>query len=220
MAIAESIQKAERLQSVRLRDNLIRLMKMNDAKMTHIHRETGVPVTTIQRICKDSSANPTLASLMPIADFFSVSVAQLIGEEPLPGANYQQKATQKWSTVPIISWQQAINWPNITPPDHNQPVIGTEIQVSADTFALEICDDHHDNFQKGSLLIVDPALRVNHRDYVISYKKGSQQVSLKQALLHEGDIYLKPTNPAFKTTLMDENYHIAGVVVQIKMNLK
>ncbi len=221
MAVAEMINKSTRLQSIRLRDNLINLMRLKDTNMTDIHRKTGVPVTTIQRICKNVNANPTLASLMPIADFFSVTMAQLIGEEPLPNTQENKTAPQQWVNVPVIGWQQAVYWldvPSIAP--QQQRYVSTELQVDDHAFALEIHDDHHDNFQKGALLVVDPHLSPKHRDYVISHKKGSHQVSLKRLLIHEGDTYLKPTSSEFKTVLTSDQHRIIGVVVQIKMNLK
>ncbi len=220
MEIIEMISKPARLQNVRLRDNLIRLMQLKDANMTDIHRKTGVPVTTIQRICKDASANPTLASLMPIADFFRVTVAQLIGEEPLPNTPVNGPVSQRWINVPVIGWQQAVYWLDISPITQQERYTSTEIKVSEKSFALEILDDHYDNFQKASLLIVDPGLTPRHRDYVVSHKTGSHQVSLKQMLIHEGDAYLKPTSSEFKTVLMNDNHRILGVVVQVKMNLK
>ena len=42
----------------------------------------------------------------------------------------------------------------------------------------------------------------------------------KYDIVEEGDFYLKPTHSDFKTTLMDEQHRILGIVVQIKMNLK
>ena len=206
-----------RLQNVRLQDNLIQLMRKTRKNMTDIHRQTGLPITTIQRVCKDTNANPTLASLIPIADFFSVSIAQLIGEEPLPDAG---SVHRHWRNIPLIEWSTAQFWPHI--PFNNQPqnFIATELKISNHSYALIIHDDHHEGFHRGSQLIVDPSLTSKHRDYVISQKKESSSASLKQVLLHEGDMYLKPTNPEFKTTLMDDNYKILGVVVQVRMDLK
>lgn len=220
MATAEKFTKSQRLQSIRLRDNLLHLMKQQEASMTDIHRHTGVPITTIQRICKDINANPTLASLIPIAEFFSLTLAQLIGEEPLPDASMQKTIPQYWKNVPIICWQQATKWPEISLSGHQQRYLTTELQVSATVFSLEILEDHHDSFHRGSLLVVDPEITPNHRDYVISVKEGSPLASLKQLLIHENDSYLKPTNPEFKTTLMNESQCIIGVVIQVRMNLK
>ena len=218
MATVVTLKKTERLQNIRLRDNLLNLMKNHDTNMTHLFKNTGVPITTIQRICKDPNANPTLASLIPIADYFSITVAQLIGEEPLP--NSPAKAVpQHWSNVMMISWQQVIDWPNCKT-SLQQRYITTDMKVGDHAFALEILDDQHENFHKGSIIIADPHIQPNHRDYVISHKKGSHQATLKQLLSHEGDIYLKPTNFEFKTTVMNDNYRILGVVIQVRMNLK
>lgn len=215
-----SFKKTQRLQNIRLRDNLIRLMKQHKTNMTHLYKETGVPITTIQRICKDPNANPTLASLMPIADFFSITLAQLIGEDPLPSNQPNDAVVKQWANIPIISWQQAVNWPNIAHSSSELPRIATEITVNKNAFALEITEDHWEQFHRGSVVIVEPELEPVNRDYVITHKADSQQANLKQILLHENDKYLKPMNSDFKTTLMDDSYQILGVVVQVRMNLK
>ncbi len=220
MATVVPYKKTELLQNIRLRDNLINLMKQHGTNMTYIYKQTGVPITTIQRICKDPNANPTLASLIPIADYFSITLAQLIGEEALPNSSTAKPVPQHWANVPIISWKQAANWPDIRLTGHQQRYITTEMVLGENSFALEILDDHHDNFHTGSIIIIESGAAHNNRDYVITHKKNSNHVSLKQLLLHEGDIYLKPTNPEFKTTVMNENYQILGVVVQVRMNLK
>lgn len=219
MSVAAINNKVEKLQHIRLRDNLLRLMKDHNTNMTLIFKHTGVPVTTIQRICKDPNANPTLASLIPIAEYFSVTLAQLIGEEPLPNSA-ANCAPQHWFNVPIISWQQATHWTKFQTNHHEQRVVTTEMSVGNHAFALEILDDHQDNFHKGALIIIDTTLTPTHSDYVISHKKDSPEVSLNQILLHEGDIYLKPTNSEFKTTIMNDAYQIIGVVIQVRMNLK
>ena len=211
--------KTQRLQNIRLRDNLLFLMKQHKTNMTLIFKHTGVPITTIQRICKDPHANPTLASLIPIAEFFSITLAQLIGEDPLP---HQQIAanTERLNQVPLISWQQAIQWPKHHYNHHQTRFVTTELGLSDHAFSLEIEDDYLDSFHRGTKLIVDSVAEPNHGDYVISHKKGSPKASLNQILKHEGDTYLKPTNPDFKTTLMDDHYRLIGVVVQARMNLK
>lgn len=218
MATADMINKVERLQNVRLCHNLGSLMRAKDKSMTDIHKHTGIPITTIQRICKDPRANPTLASLIPLADFFSITLAQLIGEQPL----FENKTNnlEQWSTIPVITWQHATEWPAMRLTFTPQRNVATEINVGPHAFALEVLDDQHEYFQKNTLLVIDPSIKAIHRDYVVSHKKNGREVSLKQILIHEDDVYLKPSNPEFKTRPMDDNHRIVGVVVQTRMNLK
>lgn len=220
MGTVISFKKTQRLQNIRLRDNLIHLMKQHNTNMTHIYKETGVPITTIQRICKNPAANPTLASLIPIADFFSITLAQLIGEDPLPNAKPTKNSAMRWSHVPIISWEQATHWPELSFTDANCPHVATELMVTEKSFALKVADDHLENFHRGSIIIIDTQLTPSNRDYIIVHKSGSAHATLKQVLLHENDTYLKPLNSDFKTTLMDESYTVLGVIIQVRMNLK
>lgn len=46
-------------------------------------RRTGVPQPTITRILKGESQDPDTATLAPLARYYSITVSQLRGEEPL-----------------------------------------------------------------------------------------------------------------------------------------
>ena len=47
-------------------------------------RRTGIPASTIKKIRNNNSPNPTLNTLLPLAEYFAVSLGQLVGDEPLP----------------------------------------------------------------------------------------------------------------------------------------
>lgn len=64
------------------KENLERLMKQHNVSLKQLAQEVGVPAANISRLKNDSSSNPTLSTLIPIAKFFDVSVSELIGELP------------------------------------------------------------------------------------------------------------------------------------------
>jgi SOS-response transcriptional repressor LexA len=210
----------QQAQSNQLYKNLMHLMKENKITITHLHKKTGIPITTIQRICKNPNANPTLASLIPLANYFSITIAQLIGEESLPNnsANTQSPSTSQLINVPILTWQQATQWPHTS--IEQNPSITTEANMGSNSYALKVAEENIEGFHSNSILVVDPSLKPQNRDYVVSLKQGNDAATLKQILMHEDDTYLKPMNSDFKTTIMDESYRILGIVVQVRMNLK
>src|SRR3989339_1637782 len=98
-----------------LRERFENLLAEYKISLAQLHKNTGVPLTTLKRIKNDLFANPTLSSLAPIADFFSITINQLVGIDPLPtdlplGVYIEKRDT--WTAVPLISWEQAISWPN------------------------------------------------------------------------------------------------------------
>lgn len=52
-------------------------------KPVDLARALDIPPPTIHRLVTDKSTRPYKSSLKPIADFFSIDMKQLLGEEPL-----------------------------------------------------------------------------------------------------------------------------------------
>ncbi len=60
------------------------LMFKKDIRTTQLAREIDVSQQTLQRIVVGLSPNPYRKTLVPLAEFFSISVDQLTGKKPLP----------------------------------------------------------------------------------------------------------------------------------------
>jgi len=204
-----------------LQKNLSELMSRRRVNMSDISRATGVPITTIQRLYRDPKANPTIASLKPIADFFRVSIGQLIGENPLPEEQEtHMNGTVNILKIPIINWDNVLNNLSNLREINIVSYIKTDLHCSNNSFALKITQNNFEDFPKGAVIIVDPSLKPEHRDYVLSFKKDGKQPELKQLLFYDGDQYLKPLNPEFQTCLLDKNYQLLGVIIQTRMDYK
>ena len=67
----------------KLCENLNFLMTKNVLNASELARSTGLPASTIKKIRNHDNPNPTLATLRPLAQYFSISLSQLIGDEPL-----------------------------------------------------------------------------------------------------------------------------------------
>lgn len=205
----------------KLRDNLIKLMRRCRVKVSELHKTTGVPLTTLKRMKNDTNSNPTLSSIIPVANFFGLTVDQLVGIVPLPSdkllGSYQEKKGY-WTNVPIIQWEEVSDWPHVN--INVGSITSTDAEVSRDSFALIVETSDLIGFLANSILIIDPQAKPEHGDYVVAIKEGEKITSLKQFLLHEGETYLKPLNPHYKTVSLDKSYKILGLVVQVKWNLE
>jgi SOS-response transcriptional repressor LexA len=205
----------------KLRDNLIKLMRRCRVKVSELHKTTGVPLTTLKRMKNDVNSNPTLSSIIPVANFFGLTIDQLVGIVPLPSdkllGTYQEKRGY-WINVPIIQWEEVIDWPQIN--INTYSVISTDAEIARESFALIIETSDLTGFLANSILIIDPQAKPEHGDYIIAIKEGEKTTSLKQLLVHEGEAYLKPVNPHYKTVSLDMSYKILGLVVQVKWNIE
>ena len=205
----------------KLCDNLNLLMSEARLNAEELSRRIGLPASTIKKIRNRESTNPTLATLIPLAQYFSLSVSQLIGDEPFPQSRMKgvyQANTEALCYFPLLTWEEAILWPKtkIKP----REMISTEHRYSKDAYALIVQEENWDNLMKGTCLLIDPSLQSEHRDYVIVYKKGQKSPSLKQVLHDEGNIYLKPVVSGYNLVVFNSEYEILGVVVEYKKHLK
>lgn len=203
--------------------NLYRLMSISNINPSQLHKNTNIPKSTLSRMLTNKEVNPTISTLIPIANFFSVTINQLLGIDPLPNESsigaYAEKRNN-WTEVPIIDWELATTWSTKNIETKKSSAISTDIEISAGSFALKINDEDLEGFLQGSILIIDPKINPVSRDYIIVHKKGQKSASFKQLLLHEGEKYLKPLNKEFKTTEFDNTYKLIGVMVQVRMDWK
>ncbi|MDX2165043.1 MAG: helix-turn-helix transcriptional regulator [Gammaproteobacteria bacterium] len=204
----------------KFRENLTHLMDAAKISMTELYKNTNIPITTIQRLRNDPKANPTISSLKPIADFFSLTIDELISGDltklsTKKGVYKENK--QYWTKVPILTWKEAINWKAHLKKE--SPVVTTDIDISSSAYALKIEEDLDDGFRKNSTIIIDPEVEAENMDYLISYKSDSKLPILKQLREHDGDLYLKPLVRGIAPTPFKEEYIVLGVVRQIKLDL-
>jgi len=205
----------------KLSDNLNHLMTEAHISADELARRTGVPSSTIKKIRNRYNPNPTLATLLPLTQFFKITLGQLVGDEPIDASRvkglYQPNANEMLH-IPIITWKDSISWPLTH--DQLQGSITTEYNYSKNSFALIVEEADWENLVKGTVLLVDPLLKVEHRDFIIVHKIGHNIPTLKQVLFDEGQIYIKPVIRGYNIVILTDQHKILGVVVEYKKNLK
>lgn len=200
-----------------LNNTLEFLIKKWGININQLHKHTGIPLSTLKRLKLNKENNPTLASLAPIANYFSVSLDQLTGREALPKKGNKHSDTL---TVPLIHWEDILN----TPKNRNylafSSVLIRDIKLHENSFALIINDKNTNNFIAGSLLVIDPSLKGRNRDFIIAHKKGEYKPQLMQKIIYENKIFIKNLNTESEIIKFSDLYKIIGAVIQIRMNYK
>lgn len=206
----------------RLSKNLNLLIAECGIDGVQLSKHTGIPVTTINRLRKDDpNNNPTISTLVPLADFFAINLSQLIGDEPLPATRIKgayRVDPAVFNHLPLLSWQEAIHWPQTI--NENHEMIQTEHQYSDHAYALIVEEEHWENLSKGTALLIDPLCRAEHRDLTIVYKNGQALPTVKQLLFDDEQIYLKPLTYGYNISPIKPDQKILGVVVEYKKHLK
>ncbi|WP_342147462.1 helix-turn-helix transcriptional regulator [Rickettsiella endosymbiont of Aleochara curtula] len=200
-----------------LHNTLEYLIKKWGININQLHKHTGIPLSTLKRLRINKENNPTLASLAPIAHYFSVSLDQLIGREALPKKNHKQISRL---TIPLIHWKDIVNTPRNRCYLAFSSILIRDITLNENSYGLVIKNNNTKNFLAGSLLVIDPSLKGRNRDFIIIHKKGLSEPQLMQKIIYENKTYLKNLNTESEIIKFSELYKILGVVIQIRMNYK
>jgi SOS-response transcriptional repressor LexA len=194
---------------------------IDDAQLS---RAIGIASSSLSRIKNDPACNPTLASLKPIADYFSITVSQLIGETALNKARVKESSRkQTWvvNQIPIIAWNQIAAFKQDELKEFTE-WLPSNRALTEDAFVLCIeANTWGDLFAKGSFLIIDSQPEPLDGDTIIVHSNIDDQYVAKKLLLDGREQYLQSLNPALqKTDILNHDETIVGVVVEIRQELK
>ena len=171
---------------------------------------TGVSKSNISRMKNDSQSNPTYASLKPIADYFGISVSQLLGEE------HMGESSTLDIRVPLIPLSEINSW--LTGCNKDYPSLVTQLALSPKGFACIIEDKTLGPlFPYGATVLCDNQRDFQDGDYVFVRQDKSKSIMLKQ-LVREGDeYYLKSLRPEIdKLTRLSSDYQLLAVIIEIR----
>ena len=204
-----------------LSDILRQLMFNRNMKIIDLARAAGVPQPTVQRMVVGDSTLPHLSSLVPIAEFFKISVNQLLGKEPL---DYQEHTIRQLEEigirhVPLLAWDAVMSWLSsneIT----DIPKVLTQSPVGARAYALAIKDAAMmPLFSIGTQVIVDPDAPCYDRCYIVAKLAHCPDPVFRQLVLDMGDKFLKPLSPDlthFRMHMLNEEDILCGVLIEAK----
>ena len=196
---------------------------LDDIRLANL---TGVPFTTIARMRSNPKANPTVASLRPLAKNFGISISQLLGDEPLPPSRLTKallENTNMPSRIPIIPWAKVMNW-TLNDKSAFQDILGwvsLDFQSSVNSYAVTV--DHLGygaRFPEDALLIVDPKLSPQSGDTVLIKLNQEPNILLKDIIFEDSIVYLKSVNPELTHIMtLSEPYTLCGIIVEVRKTL-
>lgn len=205
-------------------EKLMEEVAINEAELA---RKTDIPQPTLHRILSGATKSPRGNSLAPLANFFSVTINQLMGVDPLPEdrvAGTHNTRIYGWTPVPVISMEEAANWGKFQTELRSQNWknwVSTDLSVSDAAFAVMVKGDAMSpTFNEGTILVIEPELKPKNRDYAVVAIKGHTNAVFKQYLIDGDDTYLKSINDEFRTIQVDKSNTIIGTLVQARTDYR
>lgn len=201
----------------KLSQTLKKLLYERDMKPIDLARKVDMPQPTIHRLVTGKSSRPYKSSLEPIADYFDISVEQLLGIEELEQSNNKQPpAKQTTNNLPLIPWEMLYDIES-SKKTAKQSVIASHM-ISQQAFATTMPNSSMEPlFQQGATLIFDPSTQPSDRSYVLAKIGDNNVVTFRQILIDADYQYLKPLNPdlnQFQMRLLSTNDKILGCLVE------
>lgn len=203
-----------------LSNNLQQLMRIHgNTSVSELARLTRIPQPTIHHILTGSTKNPRKKALEELSRFFSISVEQLIGQEPLPTIIPDGvKKDLQISAIPIVEWNVLKNWPASKADIRDNQEILLNKTIANDSFALIIPDDSMlPRFQQNTLLIFDSGKTPKDRDFVIVHLSKDNKIDFNRLFYENNSFYLRHDlgDGNLQLTKLDPSHdRILGVLIE------
>jgi len=203
---------------------LSKLMLECDIDNSTLSKQTNIPLPTITRLRHDKNINPTISSLKPIADFFQITVDELMGfsslsHDRIPGTH--SRFNYITSIIPIINWQDVISYiqnSNEFINNNNLDWISSEKKLEDTSFAIKVPHDAFALFfKKNSLVLINYTQSIAVGDLIFIQPNQSESIICKKILTDGHELFLKSIDPKIKgIQKLMQNDIIIGKVIEIR----
>jgi SOS-response transcriptional repressor LexA len=196
---------------------LLERMSLSESELA---RQTGVCQPVIHRMASGETDNPKIQTLRPLAKFFSISLDQLVGDEPLATSFPTPHVEQTLYNLPLITMSDALYWPDKIrqiPQNYAQ----TDMKTSPIAYAIKLKDSTmYPMFPDGTILIIEPNQQVNHKDFVVVHLKDEKQGLFKQLLIDGKNYYLKSVSSDYPPQKITKKDKILGIMLQARIDFR
>ncbi len=178
-----------------------------------IAKKIGIAASTLNKIHNGATTNPTIENLLKIADYFNISLDQLVGKVPLntifendlaciPIINLNDISIDKISSLTLQNYS---HWHRIE--------ISNSIKNHS-LFAMKVTGDAMiPVFDENTVAVIDPNQKVNNKTLVLAYISHLNEFMIRKLSIDGAHKLLKPTNSDFPIIHMTDEDKILGVVI-------
>lgn len=199
---------------------IMQLMQAYNMDESSLAKACNISLASLSRIKNNPSSNPTISTLRPIADFFNITIDQLLGFSPL------NHTTSHFKQIPIITNNDIFNWlQNKTTVNPITEWLSCDQQTSDLTFATHYQLENNIATSQNCLIFIDPKKKLTHDDLIFIYNKKIKQYFLRLVSIDDrNQIFLKPIELGFSEyislDLCKTNIIILGAVIESRLFYK
>ena len=206
-----------------LQNNLKKLMiKHSNMSVSDLAKVTNLPQPTLYQLYTGVTENPRKKTLAALANYFSITVNQLVGEEALPSHLPEKTKTQlELNTAPLLTWDDLHHWPNQINFESKKEIF-LDDKSNQTTFALTMPDSSMEPiFPNGCLLIFDTKKTTQDKDCAIVFLKKINHFVFKKIRARDNLIYaqsINATSDHTKTITLTEQDNIFATLCEARLS--
>ncbi|MDD3265985.1 MAG: helix-turn-helix domain-containing protein [Burkholderiales bacterium] len=188
-------------------ENLAMLMREHGLSGNDLSLQINIPTATIQKLRSGDIRNPTIETLAPIAEYFKLSLDELVLSKLSEVQNSKIESSNL--IIPLIKLSDISNFPNCDVVEYIRYSFGDD---ATDKLAIKV-QELGLLFELGSILFVDKSASAKNQDYVIVKHLHTGNISIKKVLFDD-DYYLMSIVKGLDNKMLDiKDYHICGVII-------
>ncbi|GEM_PF-1913024 len=205
-----------------LSTNLNNLLHNENISENELARRTGVAQQIINRILSGENKNPKISTLNPLANYFGVSISQLIGDEGQEDKTKLDVQLMSWQQIPIINLKSLEEQPlNDLLLQDNEKLLVDIKPFRTQIFATKMVGDSMDpKFPDGTILIFDINKKPSTGDFAL-LKSSNNKVEFRQIFIKNNNVHKKcmnPTHEDYNATLVINDFECLGLLIQSRTN--
>ena len=191
---------------------------MGDMSEAALASAINVPKATIHRVLSGSTPDPRAGTLLPIAQYFNISIEQLMGVAELPGdfPLQTQKAFESIQ-VPFIPIEELMVWINkgYNPTKFYEVTSFSHKSIDQSCFVTQITtDEMAPMFPNKTYLISKKMVSIDNDNIVLAIDLKENVVLIRKYVELKGEKYLIPANPSYDIINFDQKIKLVGVVIE------
>lgn len=207
---------------------IVKLMQANKLDESSLAKACKISLASLSRIKNNPESNPTISTLRPIAEYFKITIDQLLGYSPLDLEEnnikispQQKNSLNKKTRYPVINISDINTWLDNKTARH--PInhwLSTDLIVSNHTFVISYNLDSKSSLLQNCLLFIDPKKTLTNKDLILIYNKNLKEYLLRNLYIDDSNKkYIIPVEPGnFEYIAVDnKNISIIGVVIETRL---
>lgn len=214
---------------------IVKLMQANKIDESSLAKACKISLASLSRIKNNPDSNPTISTLRPIAEYFKITIDQLLGYSPLD-LDLDLETNTKTNTNNNINLSKKTRYPVINIKDINNwlqnktakyPInhwLSTDLQVSNHAFIINYNLDSTSSLLQNCLLFIDPKKQLSNKDLVLTYNKNLSEYLLRSLYIDDNNKqYIKPIetgNFEYVAIENNKNINIIGTVIETRLQYK